>query len=174
MKTRSLPDGWARSTMRAPFFRTSSSSRVGMSRLIGVSFFRSITAGTMPLFLRRRATRVPRSVRFSAFRLTVSAMAVSLFEERTHGLGLMDPPDRFAEELGDREDLQVAGILPVHGDRVGDDGFADLGLADLLRRLPREDGVCGAQVDVGRAVGAHGARGLGDRRARRDHVVDED
>src|SRR5262245_35352241 len=106
MKTRSLPAGWARSTMRAPFLIASSSSRVGTSRLSGASFLRSITTGTRPLVRRRRATRVPSSARDSALRLTVSAMGISLFEERTHGLGLVDPPDRLAQELGDREDLE--------------------------------------------------------------------
>src|SRR5690349_3106196 len=126
MKTRSFPEGWARSTMRAPFFSASSSSRVGMSRLRGVSFLRSITAGTIPLLRRRRATRVPSSARDSAFKLTLSAMAVSLSEQRTHRFRLVHPPDRLAQELGDRQDLQVAGILPVHGNRVGDDGLAHL------------------------------------------------
>src|SRR5215831_14294286 len=133
MKTLSLPAGWSSWIRRACFLTSWENSLASTRRWSGSSPFRASTAGSLPDLRWRRDTRVPSASRFSALIENCSAIAVSVLTEHVADrFRMMDAPDRLAQQIGDRKDLQIREFLPRGGDRVGHDDFLHGRLLQLL------------------------------------------
>src|SRR5256712_5849148 len=121
-------------------------------------------AGTSPARRRRLATSLP-----VAWRRLIVSSCISIvrlpparsYEQRRHGLFVVDAADRLAEERrhGQHRDTRRA-LLRGQEDRVGHDDLFERRIGDPLHRRARQDRVYAASEAAPRALALERAHGL--------------
>src|SRR5256886_16231327 len=94
------------------------------------------------------------------------------FEERAHRLIRVLVADRFGDQSGDRQHLQLLeAALVWDADRIRHRDLIDRRGTQALDRGPRQQGVRGKRIDLARPEPPERGRRLRNRPRRVDHVV---